>query len=321
MRLALYVIGILLAAVPAMAGSTITYYLDGARVSGEITTVRGTVEVPLPSTYIPGSLRVSPFGRAGVVRVDVEPLRPAAGAGGGIARLIERRKGLEDRLRAIEAREEIFKAAAKSQSSKAPRKTKGNPEPLMSVRKGTEYALAQLEEVYRARRQTEEGIRSVDDRLKALKASEPPGGSVARLRLAGKGGVRYSYLVKGNGWTPFYDFRFNGTDSVEVTLRAVLPRGAGKGSVIPLSMADAANGATPLPAPEDFAVVDRHVFPVERVEDLASLQGGTVFSFRNASAARLVPGEGACFRKGEYLGPVTFEGVSPGGLYEIVAGR
>lgn len=321
MRLTLYVIGILLAAVPAMAGSTVTYYLDGARISGEASTVRGTVEVPLPSTYVPGSLRVSPTGRVGVVRVEVEPLRPAAGTGSEVSRLTERRKGLEDRLRAIDAREEIFKAAAKSQSSKAPRKTKGNPEPLTSVRKGTEYALTQLEEVYRARRQAEEGIRSVDDRLKALKASESPGGSVARLRLAGKGSVRYSYLVKGNGWTPFYDFRFNGTDSVEVTLRAILPRGAGKGSVVPLPMADAANGATPLPAPENFAVVDRRVFPVERVEALASLQGGTAFSFRNSSASRLVSGEGACFRKGEYLGPVTFEGVAPGVLYEIVAGR
>ncbi|BEH09749.1 MULTISPECIES: DUF4140 domain-containing protein [Geobacter] len=319
MRLTLYVIGFLLAAVPAMAGGTVTYYLDGARISGEATTASGTVEVPLPSTYIPGSLRVSPAGRASVVRVEVEPLRP--GAGSGITRLTERRKGLEDRLRAIEAREEIFKAAAKSQSSKAPRKTKGNPEPLTSVRKGTEYALTQLEEVYRARRQTEEGIRSVDDRLKALRASESPGGSVARLRLAGKGGVRYSYLVKGNGWTPFYDFRFNGTDSVEVALRAILPRGAGKGSVVPLSMADATNGAMPLPAPENFAVVDRRVFPVERAEALDSLQGGTTFSFRNSSAARLVPGEGACFRKGEYLGPVTFEGAAPGVLYEVVAGR
>lgn len=321
MRLTLFVIVILLAAVPAMAGSSVTYYLDGARVSGEASAATGTLEVSLPPMYIPGSLRVSPTGRAELIRVEVEPLRLPARIGSEISSLVERRRSLEDRLRAIEAREEIFKAAAKSQSSKAPRKTKGNPEPLTSIRKGTDYALAQLEEVYRARRLTEERIRSVDDRLKSLRARENPGGSVARLRLAGKGGVRYSYLVKGNGWTPFYDFRFNGMDSVEVTLRAILPRGNGKGSVIPLSMADAANGAKPLPAPENFAVVDRRVFPVERAETLATLQGGTAFSFRNTSGVRLVPGEGACFRNGEYLGTVTLEGVSPGEVCEIVAGR
>jgi hypothetical protein len=317
----LYVIVILLAAVPALAGSSVTYYLDGARISGEVPTVKGTVQVSLPPTYIPGSLRVSPTGRASLVRVEVEPLRPPSGIGSEISRLVERRRSLEDRLRAIDAREEIFKAAAKSQSSKAPRKTKGNPEPLTSIRKGTDYALAQLEEVYRARRQAEERIRSVDDRLKSLRAPETPGGSVARFRLAGKGGVRYSYLVKENGWTPIYDFRFNGMDSVEITLRAILPLGTGKGSVIPLSMADAVNGEKPFPAPENFAVVDRRVFPVERAETLATLQGGTAFSFRNTSGARLVPGEGACFRNGEYLGTVTFEGVAPGGVCEIVAGR
>ncbi len=69
-----------------------------------------------------------------------------------MAKLAYRRDALGDRLKALNAREAIFKSAAKSQSGKAPRKSKTNTEPLTAVRQGTEFAIAQLENVYHARR-------------------------------------------------------------------------------------------------------------------------------------------------------------------------
>ena len=67
-------------------------------------------------------------------------------------------------MQALEAKETVFKAAAKSQSGKAPRKTKTNPDPLAGVRQATEYAIAQLESVYRARRMAESDLNSVEAR-------------------------------------------------------------------------------------------------------------------------------------------------------------
>jgi hypothetical protein len=57
--------------------------------------------------------------------------------------LLEQRNRLGDRLQALETREEIFKSATKSQSGKAPRKTRANPDPMLTIRQGTEFAIAQ----------------------------------------------------------------------------------------------------------------------------------------------------------------------------------
>ena len=307
---------------PAVAAvESVTYYLDGARLEGQDAAPRGVVEIPLPGSLVPGSLRVKPLGGASIVRVETEPARISPKAEKEVKDLEERKRLYQDRLRALEVKEEIFKAAAKSQSSKAPRRTKNNPEPLETIRKGTEFAVTQLEDVYRARRKAEEGLKGIEERLTALRKSGTIGGSVARVHLAGKGGVSYSYLVTGGGWVPFYDFRLDG-GQVELVIRAQLPRIAkAKAAVVSSELADLAADRSAVPVRENLSPVARFTFPVETQQDIPSLQGSFSFSFRNGSAHRLAVGEGACFREGEYVGPVRFEGAGPGEVREVVAGK
>ena len=322
MRLLLVAVMLSVVVSPAVAApKNVTYFLDGARVEGVAPAPKGYLELPLPGNYIPGSFRVRPDGSGSVTRVDVISARPDSKAEKNMKELSERRRTLEDRLQALDVRQEIFKAAAKSQSSKAPRKTKNNPQPLDTIRKGTDYAVAQLEEVYRGRRHTEEGLKAVDARIDALKKEGGIGGSIARVWLSGKGGASYSFLTTGTGWVPFYDFRLKGNGMVEVTVKAQLPGiQRDKVSVVARNVADVTPGAKAVSVPANLAPVARFNLPVEREEPFMAPQVGVSFSFRNTTGERLMAGGGACYLNGEYLGSVRFEGSSPGELKDVVAG-
>jgi hypothetical protein len=124
----------------------------------------------------------------------------------GLDALLEQRSRLGDRLRALATREEIFKSAAKSQSGKAPRKTKTNPDPMQAIRQGTEFAIAQLEAVYTSRRRTELEIRRIDGRIAAAKVSGRGPENIVRIHVAPvRGRITARYAVAGLAWTPRYD--------------------------------------------------------------------------------------------------------------------
>ena len=133
---------------------TVTFFSDGALVEVESTAVRGNFECPLPGSMIENSLRIKPLAKTVIQHVDILSTRLDSRSDLELERLLERKNLLEDRLQALATREEIFKAAAKSQSGKAPRRTKANPDPMQSIRQGTEFAIAQMEAVYTARRKT-----------------------------------------------------------------------------------------------------------------------------------------------------------------------
>ena len=309
------------ASAAAAAGGEVCYFLDGARFERDAVAAKGYLEVPLPATFIPGSFRARADAGNLIDRIEIVASLPDARTSRELKALTERRRGVEDRLRALEVREEIFRAAAKSQSSKAPRKTKNNPEPLDTIRKGTEYAVAQLEEVFRGRRRAEDGLKEIDQRLAALRQKSGAGGSTARIWTKGRGHVRYSFLVSGGGWTPFYDFRLSDRGDIAVAVRAVLPRSErGRVTVAASRLAEAGGGARVIPISGNFAPVASYSLPVERRELLSSLQRGIAVSFWNTTGDRLVAGEGACYLGGEYLGAVRFDGAAPGEAGKIAAG-
>ncbi|AJE03728.1 DUF4140 domain-containing protein [Geobacter pickeringii] len=312
---------IVLSAAPAhAAGRSITYYLDGARFEEESAATRGYLEIALPAAVVPDSLRIRPLAGSSIARVEIQKARPTPKREKELDALLERKRRLEDRLRALEVREDIFKAAAKSQSSKAPRKTKTNPEPMETIRKGTEFAVAQLEVVYRARRSAEDGIKAVEARLSALRKEGGVGGSVARVWVGGKGRITASYLVAGSGWTPVYDFRLDGSGAMDVTLHALFPR-PDKGTTAavvaaPLAATDKEASRRAIAAP--FGEVLK--FHVPAVREIGGQSGpeGMAVSFVNGAGAPLPPGEATIFRSGEYLGKAAFKGVQPGATGEVV---
>ncbi len=325
MRIFLVLGAVLLGVTPAGAATkTATLLLDGARVESIVTAVKGYLEVPLPGGVQAGSLRVKPLGGGSITRVEVVPVKPNRKQGVELAQLEGRKDALQDRLKALDTREEIFKAAAKSQSGKAPRKTKNNPEPMANIRQGTEFAIAQLESVYRARRKTENELKSLEARMTALKKEGNVGGHVARVWLSGKEGrVSVSYLRSDLKWTPTYDFRVGGEGTAEVAMSAVLPP-AEKGTdvaVLAATLADA-SGETPQPAAGGgFSKVAVLSLPVEKVQHSQSPQSSLAFSVTNLSQKTLPPGEAACYWKGEYLGKSAFQGFRPGETREMVFGK
>jgi len=316
---------ILLLAVPAAASlRAVTMYLDGARVECEAASSRGYLEISLPAGVQANSLRIVPRGGCDIARVEIVPVVADPKLEKEMSRLIERKEALADRLRALESREEIFLAAAKSQSGKAPRKSKGNPDPLASIRQGTDYAIAQLEGVYRAKRKAEKEMKSVDSALAAVKRKGNLDGSVARIWLDRRGGgVLASYVRTDVVWKPRYTFRLNGEGEATVALHVDLPQSMQDAmiKVVPAAMAER-DGKVPLPADGDGP--SRFIslrLPVEKAQYTPAPPSLVTFSLRNASERKLPAGEAVCFWRGEYLGKTRFEGSLPGDITDMVCGK
>ncbi len=315
----------LMLTVPVGAATrAVTLYLDGARVESELSAPRGYLEVALPGNVQANSLRLIPLGRSEIARVEVVPARVDRRTEKEIARLTERRESVEDRLKALETREEIFLAAAKSQSGKAPRKSKTNPDPMAAIRQGTEYAIAQLEGVYRVRRKAEQELKGVDSSLAEMKKKGNVGGSVARVWLAGKGGrVKVSYLLAGAQWTPRYTFRLNGDGQAEVALFADVPsvtKGAAV-SVVPARLVESTGKPLFPVAGDGSGKIKTLRLPVEKAQFTATPQSCLSFSFKSPADVSLPAGEASCFARGEYLGKVRFDGALPGEVKEVTVGK
>ena len=306
------------------ANKTVILFLDGARVEQDLAVRKGFLEIPLPEGVLPNSLRVKPLDGREIARVEVAPPKREGQAAREQARLVDRRERLLARLKALDTREEIFKAAAKSQSGKAPKKTKANPEPLVTIRRGTDFALSQLEEVYRIRLQSERELQEVDTHLAALAKGGTIGRSVARVWLkSGEGKVMVSYLLPELAWKPFYDFRLAGNGRVLVSQRAVLPP-MEKGvelSVMPSSSNVPAGTDTRLTPEKGNAGIAEYAFSTGREELAPVSPSALTFTFRNDSPRGLPAGDAACFQRGEYLGRIHFPGILAGETREVVCGR
>ncbi len=316
----IYVSILLLAlAVPAAAAPlSSTLYLDGARYTTRVSAVKGVAELVLPAGIQKGSLRVRPASGVQVQRVVVAPARPDKRTARELDRIGERRELLQARLKALQTREEIFRAAARTQSGKAPRKTRANPDPLVSIRQGTEFAIAQLEEVYRLRRRTEKEMASLDDRLEVLRKDPSAGGNLVRVWLAApKGEVAISWSVAGSGWKPHYDIRCDGSGTAQVTLRAGLPPGTdGPVAVVLAKMGDVgADQASPVKG--EGGVVATFPLPVSQERTATFPMTALVATVVDATGKPLPAGAADGYWRGEYLGTVPFPEVAPGGTVTL----
>jgi len=305
--------------VPAFAAPRETVlYLDGARYAMAATAVKGVAEVVLPAGMQEDSLRVRPLGRAHITRVDVAPFRADRKSAQELDRIGERKELLQDRLKALQTREEIFKAAARSQSGKAPRKTKVNPEPLAAIRQGTEFAIAQLEEVYRLRRRAEKEIASLDASLSALRKDRSAGGRVVRVWLdTPRGMVSVSWTVAGDTWQPRYDVRFDGSGTAQVSLRAGLPpKMAGSVSVVVSAMSGATTEAVH-PVKGNLGVVASFRLPVSKEQVVADPMTMLHAFVTNTTGRTLPAGDADGYWQGEYLGTVPLPAIPPEGSVEL----
>lgn len=307
------------------SGKSVTFYRDGAIIEREAAALKGILEIPLPPGMIEGSLRIKPGNGTVIQRVDILPIPADTGkAERELDALLEQKNRLGDRLQALATREEIFKSAAKSQSGKAPRKSKTNPEPMQSIRQGTEFAIAQLEAVYTARRKTEQESRRLDSRIAAIKSSGRGSGSSVRIVLSPlRGNVMIRYAVNGQGWTPRYDIYLDGSGNAQTNLSGQFP-GTFSGYILqaaPALLADAATARV-------FPVHNGPVAGLTRYK-LAStderFEKGVLSSFtfelKNLEPVHLPAGEANIYRNGEYMGRLLFEGLSSGRTKKVSVGK
>lgn len=304
------------------ANRSIILYLDGARSGNELFINKDIAEIPIPFSIKAGSLRIKPLDGCIVTQVDVVPGKQDPLVAKELAKLAERRGVLNDRLKALEMKESIFASAAKSQSSKAPRKSKLNPDPLTAVRQGTEYAIAQLEEVYRVRRIATSELKSLEEKMETIKRDSNE--SVAKVRMSRKGCViDVSYMLPDLKWYPAYDFRLDKAGEMDVSMRAAVPR-VEKGTQLSVvsALMNESSGETILPIIDGKNnTVASFVFPIEQEKFSPKPISSLSFSFKNQSARKLPAGEASCYYQGEFLGKTFFKGANPGELCDITFGN
>jgi hypothetical protein len=281
------------------AQKSVTLFLDGSRVEQELAAVRGYLEVPLPDSFTPGSLRVKPVGRGSVVRVELVSAESDRRHVKEIARLEQRKRELLERMQALSDREELFAAAAKSQSSRSPKKSKSNPDPLLSLRQGTDFALGRLESVTRGKRNCQQDLDAVERKLASAKKGTP----LARIWITGSR-ASVSYLSGRERWTPCYDFRWGEDGGGELQLHARLPRAEKRVQYL-VSNGTVAQGAAAKPVRGEFPLLSR--YPLVLQGPLRPQDRPLSFAFNRVDAV-LPPGEAAAYWRGEYLGRGNFKG-------------
>jgi hypothetical protein len=318
LRRALFSFLIILVPWSASAARSLSLYLDGALVEQQEIAQRGYVEFSLPAGAAPESLRIRPESGVTIARVLTSPRKPGKEIARELAALADREDLLHDRLKALSVREEIFKAAAKSQSAKAPRRTRTNPEPLATIRQGTDLALAQLESVYQAKRKTDRELTQLAERRSKLQKQENGGGSLVKIWVAPAAGrVIVSWIQTDRFWTPAYQLRVTEPGEAVLALHA---------NEVTLEKGESANlhlSRLQSPVSSGFAykgeAMPLYGFPVK----LDRLQGGEPqtplsLSLVNTSGTDLPAGETACYRNGIYMGKGKFIGAAADKAAEIV---
>jgi hypothetical protein len=307
----------------AAAENSITFYRDGALHRQEAVAAGGIIDIPLAAGLLEHTLTVVPAAGTSILGVETGRRGSSSRSGKEIETLTEQRRRLEDRLQALETREAIFVSAAKAQSGKAPRKSKTNPDPMQAIRQGTDFAIAQLEAVYTARRTATQEIRKIDSLLAgAGKGGRPAENSVRITVSPGRGRVTLRYATAEQGWQPHYNLHLSGDGTAQLRLSARIA-GSWRGHQIRVStgsLAEAGSAET-FPALSGSAVLAGYRVPL--VEEFQT--GGIYNRFSgvitNSTPHYLSPGESDLFRDGTYLGKFRFEGISSGKSRVISIGK
>jgi hypothetical protein len=310
---------------PALAhGENRVLFLDGARIEQEYVARKGLIDVPLPAAMLHDSFRVKPLGGATIRRVEIGPYPSDRNVAKKLSDLEDRREVLLDRIKILDEREGIFKSAAKSQSGRALRKTKGNPDPLSLLRTGTRFALSQLDEVSAARRQTRKDLATVETRIAVLEKQASPRNR-ARVWLSKPDGkVVIAYLVSNLKWTPWYDFRLSGNGYVEIELCAKIssPDRNISTSVVPLPLSESyGSKVVPYPVSSEFAGIASFRFPLVKEAVTEGAVPSLSFLFTNSTGQNLPSGAASGYWQGEYFGMSSFAGCLPGKSLSLVFGK
>ncbi len=289
---------------PVSAGRNVSLYLDGAVVERSETARNGYLELSLPASVRADSLRIRPVGTAQISRVQLVPNQPGGKAEKELAALTKRQELLQDRLKALSIKEDIFRSAAKSQSAKAPRRTKTNPEPLATIRQGTDYAISQLEAVFQMQRRTNLELKQLEEKKGRLARDGQTGGTLARVWVTPPSAVvTATYLQSDRTWQPQYEVRVNAGDTARFAVFPGAPELVrGERCTVSLANVDKGNEVSSLPYRENGrAVMVADLPAVRKLEPAGPIPLMSV-ALTNTTGVSLPPGEISCYSDGIYQG-------------------
>jgi len=282
----------------------LTLFSDGTLAEFDVTAKKGVIELTLPGQIRAGTLRVKPMGDGTIGKVELLPAKVPEKLQRDLDSLTEQKNRLQDRMKALDHREGIFAAAAKAQSSKAPRKSKTNPDPLASVRQGTDFAIAQLEAVYTTRRRTEHELKRIETRLAALNKKSTAGPTLRVTVSPATAHIRAAAVLQDGGWRPRYEIRLQGNSIAQLTVLA--------------EIADLPEGYTVKIVPGSLSArFPQQTFPftVGSTQKLATWQlpvekeqiaNGPLpvfsFSIKNNSGSPFPSGQASVYFSGEFIG-------------------
>jgi len=311
---------LLLTSVEASATRVLTLYLDRAQVEQRETARKGYLEIYLPAGAIQDSLRIVPGKGGEILRVVTAPLKPSKSAEKELAQLAEREELLNDRLKALSVREDIFKAAARSQSAKAPRRTKSNPEPLSTLKQGTDYAMTQLESVYQAQRRTEKELAQITERRARFGRDLLSGGTVAKVWITPSSGtVSATWIQSDKYWLPGYQLRIDGTGMATLILLSQgVPLAKGETAELVISTLQSDPNPVKFRYEGEWSEVRKEKFTVSNYQDIKVSSTPLKINFTNTSSVNFPSGEISCFKDGVYMGQGKFLGVDAGKAVEVV---
>ncbi len=304
---------------------TATCFLDGAKIEYESVYTNGCLELSLPGGFIKDSLRIKPVGDTTIQRVEIRRVGTDRMKENEIAILTEQKVLLADKIKALDARERIFTAAAKSQSGRALRRTKTNPDPLTEVRKGTAFAVSQLESVFARKREYEKDLADLNTKLSTLRTVKDTEHEVCYIWFSKKSGrTRISYLNSDINWKPIYDFRLDGKGQVRMVMRALFNTWEKDSTffVIDGKISDASyDSIIPTYVAKQYDKVEEYIFPIEN-QVLSQVPVNSLsFSFINGSGRKFSPGDASCYLQGEYIGGFSFRGAAPKESVTLAAGK
>lgn len=293
----------------------LTLFSDASLIEVEVVTKKGVAEFSFPAPIREGTLRIKPLDTGSIARVELLPFKTSDKLQKELDSLTEQKHRLEDRLKALDTREGIFAAAAKSQSSKAPRKTKTNPDPMTSVRQGTDFAIAQLEAVFTARRRAEYDLKRVEARLASLQKTAVGGPTVRVSVTPPTSRIRIAAILKDGGWTPRYDIRIQGNGTALLSLAADSSSSLPDGYTVSVTPVSISTGPPTQLYPFSFAGSARlaeWLLPTEKEQVITSPIPNFSLTLKNTSNTPLASGKAAIYHHGEFLGTTDFQGLAAG---------
>lgn len=313
---------LLLASTALAAPRELTVFSDGVLVELETTTSRGVAELPLPGQIRAQTLRVKPLDNGTITSVELLSAKVPDKLQRELDTLNEQKNRLQDRLKALDTREEIFAAAAKSQSSKAPRKTKTNPDPLTAVRQGTSFAIAQLEAVFTARRHTEQELKRIESRLTQLQQQAVGLPTVRIATSPASVRLRVAAVLTARGWTPHYTLHLQGNGSARLTMQAIVPAlpGGFHANVSPTAMSAAPQlqQTPPLLQPSGNTVtIEEWQLPLEKEQVVSGPLPSFALLLKNSTNRPLAAGMAAVYNHGEYIGLSAVPATPVGGTITL----